>query len=81
MRFEDAFTPDSVNSTYPDSVANSLLIKELSTDGCWHPQSSEGARRIRHHHSTIIRQIMDNSLPQWAPVNPLTSTNPDKEVN
>ena len=81
MKFKDVFTRDSAGDPYPDSVARLLLMKGFSTDNCWHLQTPASARRIRQHHSTIIRQIMDNSQPQSAPVNPLTSTNPDKEVN
>jgi hypothetical protein len=81
MKFKDAVTPDSIGNLYVDSVATLLLKKDFSTDSRRHPQSPASARRIQQHHSTITGQIMDKTSPQSAPVNPLSSTNPDKEVN
>ena len=81
MKFKNTVTPDSIGNLYVDSVAKLLLKKNFSTYDRWHPQSPASARRIRQHHSAINGQTMNKPSPQPAPVNPLTSTNPDKEVN
>ena len=81
MKFKNTATADSIGNLYIDSVATLLLKKDFSTDDRWHPQSPASARRIRQHHSVIAGQSIDKSSPQSAPINPLTSTNPDKEVN
>lgn len=80
IKFKNAVTPDSIGNLHVDSVAK-FVEKGLSTDSRWHPQSPASARRLRQHHWTITGQIMDKPSSQSAPVNPLTLTNPDKEVN
>ena len=81
MIFKNTVATDTIGNLYVDSVAKLLFKKDFYTDDRWHPQSPASARRIRQHHSTITGQIMDKHSPQSATVNPLTSTNPDKEVN
>ena len=81
MKLKEAVTPDSIGNLYVDPAATLLFKKNFSTDSRRHPQSPASARRIRQHHSAITGQIMDKPSLQSAPVNPLTSTNPDKEVN
>jgi len=79
--FKNTVATDSIGNLYVDSADKLLLKKDFSTDDRWHPQSPASARRRQQHHSTITGQTMDKPLPQTANVNPLTSTNPDKEVN
>lgn len=81
MKFKNTVAPDLIGNLHVDYLAKLLLKKDFSTDDRWHPQSPASARRIQQHHSTITGQIMDKHSPQSANVNPLTSTNPDKEVN